>query len=116
MYTEWISLSPIIEANSNGAQSQSVLNKFSGAAGREVAVAIVKQLANSLGLTQPAEPNSLAKTLNDDEVTAGHLIYFRKNIPFVTFSDTMVHECHLLWPVTATVRTRNHQRLCQRLL
>lgn len=69
MYTEWISLSPIIEANSNGAQSQSVLNKFSGAAGREVAVAIVKQLANSLGLTQPAEPNSLAKTLNDDEVT-----------------------------------------------
>lgn len=66
MYTEWISLSPKIEANSNGAQS--VLNKFSGAAGREVSVAIVKQLASSLGLTQPAEPNSLAKTLNDDEV------------------------------------------------
>lgn len=68
MYTEWISLSHVIEANSNGAQSQSVLNKFSGQAGREVAVAIVKQLAGSLGLTQPVEGSSLTKTLNDDEV------------------------------------------------
>lgn len=65
MFAEWTSLSPIIVANSSGAQSQSVLNKFSGTAGREVAVAVVKQLASSLGLTQPAEASTLIK---DDEV------------------------------------------------
>lgn len=65
MYTEWASLSSIISANSCGAQSQSVLNKFSGLAGREVAVAVVKQLAGNLGITQPAEPSVLN---NDQEV------------------------------------------------
>lgn len=101
MYTEWISLSPIIEANSNGAQS--VLNKFSGAAGREVSIAIVKQLANSLGLKQPAEPNSLAKTLNDDEVmdifSTIHIpiTFFFLNINYSYLSDIMVHECYMLW-------------------
>lgn len=66
MFAEWSSLSPIIVANSGGAQSQSVLNKFSGNAGREVAVAVVKQLVSSLGLTQPAEPSTLIK---DEEVS-----------------------------------------------
>lgn len=66
MFAEWTSLSPIIAANSNGAQSQSVLNKFSGPAGREVTIAVVKQLAGNLGLTQPAEPSSLTK---DEEVS-----------------------------------------------
>lgn len=66
MFAEWASLSPIIAANSNGAQSQSVLNKFSGPAGREVTIAVVKQLAANLGLTQPAEPSALTK---DEEVS-----------------------------------------------
>ncbi|XP_037051456.1 ral GTPase-activating protein subunit beta isoform X10 [Bradysia coprophila] len=65
MFAEWASLSPIIAANSNGAQSKSVLNKFSGPAGREVTIAVTKQLAANLGFTQPAEPSSLA---NDEEV------------------------------------------------
>ncbi|KAJ6629279.1 Ral GTPase-activating protein subunit beta [Pseudolycoriella hygida] len=65
MYTEWASLSPIIAANSNGAQSQSVLNKFAGPASREVTIAVVKQLAANLGLTHPAEPSCLTK---DEEV------------------------------------------------
>lgn len=65
MFAEWTSLSTIIVANSSGAQSQSVLNKFSGTAGREVAVAVVKQLASTLGLTHPAEPSILVK---DEEV------------------------------------------------
>ena len=65
MYTEWASLSPIIEANSSGVLSKSVLNKFGGSAGKEVAIAVVKQLASNLGITQPAEPSSLA---TDQEV------------------------------------------------
>ena len=66
MFAEWASLSPIIAANSNGAQSKSVLNKFSGPAGREVTIAVTKQLATNLGFTQPAEPSSLT---NDEEVS-----------------------------------------------
>lgn len=65
MFAEWTSLSPAIAANSSGAQSQSVLNKFSGLAGREVAVAVVKQLAANLGLTQTPVPSTLIK---DEEV------------------------------------------------
>lgn len=72
MFAEWASLSPIIIANSNGAQSQSVLNKFSGPAGREVTIAVTKQLAANLGLTQPAEPSSLT---NDEEVSVFPKIY-----------------------------------------
>ena len=40
MYTEWASLTPAITSNVNGAQSQSVLTKFSGNSGRDVAVAV----------------------------------------------------------------------------
>lgn len=65
MYTEWTSLSPAINENCSEAQTQSVLNKFSGLAGREVAIAVVKQLAGNLGITQPAEPSQLD---NDQEV------------------------------------------------
>lgn len=65
MYNEWTSLTSVISTNSAEAQKQSVLNKFSGLAGREVAIAVVKQLAGNLGITQPAEPSSLE---NDQEV------------------------------------------------
>ncbi|XP_030384786.1 ral GTPase-activating protein subunit beta [Scaptodrosophila lebanonensis] len=65
MYSEWVSLSTQIAANSCGAQCYSVLNKFPASAGREVAVSVVKQLATNLGITQNAEPSHLVK---DEEV------------------------------------------------
>ncbi|XP_075152911.1 ral GTPase-activating protein subunit beta isoform X4 [Haematobia irritans] len=65
MYGEWVSLSAQITANSCGAQSCSVLNKFPASSGREVAVSVVKQLATNLGITQNAEPSHLVK---DEEV------------------------------------------------
>lgn len=68
MYSEWASLSPIIAANSNGS-SNTVLNKFSSIAGRDVSAAVVKQLASNLGIAQPPEPSIL---VNDDEVS--HLL------------------------------------------
>ena len=40
MYTEWASLTPTITSNVNGAQSHSVLTKFSGSSGVAVAVAV----------------------------------------------------------------------------
>lgn len=71
MYGEWVSLSAQISANSCGAQSYSVLNKFPASAGREVAVSVVKQLATNLGITQNAEPSHLVK---DEEV----IIFWQK--------------------------------------
>lgn len=66
MFAEWTSLSATILANSSGAQSQSVLAKFAGLTGREVAVVVVKPLAANLGPTALAEPSSLVK---DEEVS-----------------------------------------------
>lgn len=63
MYSEWASLSSIIQHGNE--ESQSVLAKFPVAAGKEVAMAVVKQLASNLGLTQAAEPSPLA---NDRDV------------------------------------------------
>lgn len=57
MYSEWASLSSIIAENSCG-QSKSVLDKFS-TGGRDVAVAVVKQISSNLGISQPAEPSAL---------------------------------------------------------
>lgn len=58
-------MSATILANSSGARSQSVLAKFSGLTGREVAVVVVKPLAANLGPTALAEPSTLVK---DEEV------------------------------------------------
>ncbi|XP_024939049.1 ral GTPase-activating protein subunit beta isoform X11 [Cephus cinctus] len=57
MYSEWASLSALIQQGSE--ESQSVLEKFSPGAGREVALSIVRQLAANLGITQAAEPSPL---------------------------------------------------------
>lgn len=66
MFAEWTSMSAAIVANSSGAQSQSVLAKFAGLTGREVAVVVVKPLAANLGPTAlKAEPSSLVR---DEEV------------------------------------------------
>ncbi|XP_021916328.1 ral GTPase-activating protein subunit beta isoform X3 [Zootermopsis nevadensis] len=57
MYSEWASLTSLIQ---NGNEdSQSVLGKFPIAAGKEVAMAVVKQLASNLGFAQAAEPSPL---------------------------------------------------------
>jgi hypothetical protein len=58
MYSEWASLTSLIQ-NGN-EESQSVLGKFPVAAGKEVAVAVVKQLAANLGFAQAAEPSPLS--------------------------------------------------------
>ncbi|XP_067623760.1 ral GTPase-activating protein subunit beta isoform X2 [Eurosta solidaginis] len=65
MYSEWVSLSSQISADSCAAQSSSVLNKFPASAGREVTVSVVRQLASNLGITQNAEPSHLVR---DEEV------------------------------------------------
>ncbi|XP_069691801.1 ral GTPase-activating protein subunit beta isoform X2 [Periplaneta americana] len=57
MYSEWASLTSLIQ-NGN-EESQSVLGKFPMAAGKEVAMAVVKQLAANLGFAQAAEPSPL---------------------------------------------------------
>lgn len=57
MYSEWASLTSLIQ-NGN-EESQSVLGKFPMAAGKEVAMAVVKQLAANLGFAQTAEPSPL---------------------------------------------------------
>nr|XP_033327180.1 ral GTPase-activating protein subunit beta isoform X6 [Megalopta genalis] len=57
MYSEWASLSILVQQGSE--ESQSVLEKFSPGAGKEVALSIVRQLAANLGITQAAEPSPL---------------------------------------------------------
>ncbi|KAL6447256.1 hypothetical protein ACFW04_001486 [Cataglyphis niger] len=58
MYSEWASLSTLIQQGSE--ESQSVLEKFPPGAGKEVALSIVRQLAANLGITQAAEPSPLS--------------------------------------------------------
>lgn len=58
MYSEWASLTSLIQ-NGN-EECQSVLGKFPMAAGKEVAMAVVKQLAANLGFAQTAEPSPLS--------------------------------------------------------
>ncbi|XP_032672043.1 ral GTPase-activating protein subunit beta isoform X1 [Odontomachus brunneus] len=57
MYSEWASLSTLIQQGSE--ESQSVLEKFPPGAGRDVALSIVHQLAANLGITQAGEPSPL---------------------------------------------------------
>lgn len=65
MYSEWASLSSVIAEKSNGS-ANTVLNKFSNVAGRDVSQAVAKQLASNLGITQSPEPSIL---ITDDEVS-----------------------------------------------
>ncbi|XP_012219325.1 ral GTPase-activating protein subunit beta isoform X2 [Linepithema humile] len=58
MYSEWASLSTLIQQGSE--ESQSVLEKFPPGAGKEVALSIVRQLAANLGITQIGEPSPLS--------------------------------------------------------
>ncbi|KAK5643498.1 hypothetical protein RI129_007343 [Pyrocoelia pectoralis] len=57
MYSEWTSLSPVVQRC--GSEGFSVLDKFGITIGREVTLNVVKQLANNLGITQAAEPSPL---------------------------------------------------------
>lgn len=64
MYSEWTSLSLLIQHC--GEESQSVLDKFGLSASKDVTLGIVKQLASNLGITHPAEPSPLT---TDKEVS-----------------------------------------------
>lgn len=65
MYSEWASLATVIDQNINGSQSKSVLNKFSITCGKEVSMAVIKQIASSVSVAQPTEPSPLT---TDQEV------------------------------------------------
>ena len=57
MYWEWASLSPRLLNGSE--EGHSVLEKFPGNAGKEVALAVIRQLASNLGISQPPQPSNL---------------------------------------------------------
>lgn len=57
MYSEWTSLSLIL--NHGTEDSQSVLEKFGLPVGKEITLGVVHQLASNLGITQPQEPSIL---------------------------------------------------------
>lgn len=57
MYSEWTSLSSLVQ--SSGEESQSVLKKFGITTSKEVTLGIVRQLASNLGIASPAEPSPL---------------------------------------------------------
>uniref|UniRef100_A0A8D8PUC5 Ral GTPase-activating protein subunit beta n=1 Tax=Cacopsylla melanoneura TaxID=428564 RepID=A0A8D8PUC5_9HEMI len=63
MYSEWASLTNVIQNKSDDYSS--VLNKLPIGSGRDVTLAVVKQLASNLGISQPAEPSPL---VTDKEV------------------------------------------------
>lgn len=125
MYTEWSSLTPQITANVNGAQQQSTLNKFHALISRDVTAALVKQLSANLGITQKAEPSpfktgekkrrekremvAITVCVRKMEIFHDHTIFFRSR-------SCLVHGRDLLWPLAAPQRSRNDQRLRQRLL
>ncbi|XP_032454301.1 ral GTPase-activating protein subunit beta isoform X2 [Nasonia vitripennis] len=87
MYSEWASLSILIQQGSE--DSQSVLEKFAPGVGREVTLSIVRQLATNLGIAQAAEPSPLN---TDKEVRwCMEVICFGLSLP-LTEHDT-VRDC-----------------------
>lgn len=94
MYTEWASLAPTIASNINGAQSNSVLTKLSGAAGRDVAIAVVKPLSNSLGIggigiSPKAEPSGL--TTDQEVLWCMDVICYGLSLPLT--EQDIIKEC-----------------------
>ncbi|XP_014232121.1 ral GTPase-activating protein subunit beta isoform X1 [Trichogramma pretiosum] len=87
MYSEWASLSMLIQQGTD--DSQSVLEKFAPGVGREVTLSIVRQLATNLGIAQAAE----ASPLNTDKEVQWcmEVICFGLSLP-LTEHDT-VRDC-----------------------
>lgn len=106
MYSEWASLSAVIAENNCG-QSRSVLDKFP-VGGRDVAVAVVskgllsgsivslysthrvfqtKQLASSLGISQPAEPSAL--TTESEVNWCMDVICYGLSLPLLSDHETI---------------------------
>ncbi|XP_049763292.1 ral GTPase-activating protein subunit beta isoform X1 [Schistocerca cancellata] len=77
MYSEWASLTSLVQHGNE--ESQSVLAKFPMSAGKDVAVAVVKQLASNLGLTQAAEPSPL--TTDKEVMWCMEVICFGMSLP-----------------------------------
>jgi hypothetical protein len=87
MYSEWASLSILIQQGSE--DSQSVLEKFAPGVGKEVTLSIVRQLATNLGIAQAAEPSPL---ITDKEVQwCMEVICFGLSLP-LTEHDT-IRDC-----------------------
>ncbi|KAE8751950.1 hypothetical protein FOCC_FOCC001427 [Frankliniella occidentalis] len=63
MYREWASLSSRLLNGSE--EGHSVLEKFPGNAGKDVSLAIIRQLASNVGISQPPQPSNL---ITDREV------------------------------------------------
>ncbi|XP_063903685.1 ral GTPase-activating protein subunit beta isoform X4 [Zophobas morio] len=63
MYSEWTSLSLMLQNNDDA--NQSVLEKFGLTTSKDVTLGVVRQLASNLGISQPAEPSPL---VTDKEV------------------------------------------------
>ena len=61
MYSKWASLTSKVYSQNcwENLEEESVLNKFSVAGGKQLAVIIVKQLASNLGIAHSAEPSNL---------------------------------------------------------
>jgi len=64
MYWEWTTLTTRIH-DGNGRSFKSVLDKFPPETGKVVAESVISHLSQGLGITQPAQPSSLA---TDQEV------------------------------------------------
>ena len=64
MYSEWASLKPAIESDTS---NQSVLHSFPEAVGKDVAVSVVKQLANHLSLTASKGDNLPPSPLDSEK-------------------------------------------------
>ncbi|XP_014219177.1 ral GTPase-activating protein subunit beta isoform X2 [Copidosoma floridanum] len=87
MYSEWASLSILIQQGSE--DSQSVLEKFNSVVGKDVTLSIVRQLAANLGIAQAAEASPL---ITDKEVQwCMEVICFGLSLP-LTEHDT-VRDC-----------------------
>ncbi|KAJ8675024.1 hypothetical protein QAD02_010810 [Eretmocerus hayati] len=87
MYSEWASLSLLIQQGSE--DSQSVLEKFAPGVGKDVTLSIIRQLATNLGIAQAAEPSPLN---TDKEVQwCMEVICFGLSLP-LTEHDT-VRDC-----------------------
>lgn len=86
MYSEWASLSPLIQQQqAAGGGGHSVLDKF-GSVGKEVVLGVVRQLASNLGLTQPAEPSPL--TTDQEVLWCMEVVCYGLSLP-LTEHDTI---------------------------
>jgi hypothetical protein len=57
MYCEWASLASVVR--NEASENESVLAGFPAETGKDVALAVVKQLTTNIGISQPPSPSHL---------------------------------------------------------